>query len=61
MFPIKKITFFNLITNLSILVTTLISVRAGLIVVALLFLFEHGDDMIRRTRKTKDACDEISS
>lgn len=61
MFPIKKITFFNLITNLSILVTTLINVRAGLIVVALLFLFEHGDDMIRRTRKPKDACNEINS
>ena len=61
MFPIKKITMFNLLTNLSIILMTLIDYRAGLITVGLLFLFEHGDDMIRRTRKRKDACDEIGT
>ena len=61
MFPIKKITMFNLVTNLSIIVMTLIDYRAGLITVALLFMFEHGDDVVKRGKQTKDVGHENSA
>lgn len=61
MFPIKKMTMFNLMTNLSIVAMTIIDFRAGLITVLLLFMFEHGDDVVKRGKKAKDVGHENSA
>lgn len=53
MFPIKTLTFFNLVTNLSIVAMTIMDRRAGMLMVALLFMFEHGQTLIKRRKRNR--------
>ncbi|MFR3683917.1 MAG: hypothetical protein ACLTXM_02615 [Enterococcus sp.] len=53
MFPIKRLTAINLIVNLMIVKMALIDARAGGLCVAMIFLFEHGSDVVRRKRTEK--------
>lgn len=48
MFPIKRLTILNLVVNLIIVKMTLIDVRAAVLCVVVIFIFEHYSDMIRR-------------
>ena len=48
-------------TNFSIVAMTIIDFRAGLITVLLLFMFEHGDDVVKRGKKAKDVGHENSA
>lgn len=51
MFPIKKKTAIGLLVNLGIVGMTVIDLQAGLLLVFLIFVFEHGSDMIRRDKR----------
>ncbi|MDT2392756.1 hypothetical protein P7D58_02410 [Enterococcus avium] len=48
MFPIKRLTILNLVVNLIIVKITSIDVRAAVLCVVVIFIFEHYSDMIRR-------------
>lgn len=61
MFPIKRLTAINLVVNLIIVKMALIDARAGILCAAMIFLFEHGSDVIRRKRIEKNELQHLKN
>lgn len=53
MLPIKKVTAFNLVNNIAIVGMTMIDLQAGLLLVGLLFAYEHSADIVNRDKKIR--------